>query len=117
MDVNLGNIVHTLAASAKPSANITGWPSLHPIMRVTQWLDRRMAKRTFQNVPVTLSANGTEKAATLRDISSTGLGLSDVEELSPGDSVVIGIGGALNIRGTVVWSENGRAGVRVVIFN
>lgn len=108
----LAALTKSPALSNEPRG-VEGFSSLHPIMRMRQWIDRRLSRRVRLNIPVKVHAYGQSYRATITDASPNGVGLSDVDGLANGDAVVISIGDYITLRGDVRWCQNGNAGVRL----
>jgi PilZ domain len=75
------------------------------------WAERRKAHRVSVLCSARLVHNGREQHVILRDISTTGLGLDAVHDVTPGDKVAIQIGQSLSTEGTIVWANDHRAGI------
>lgn len=101
----------------RPLARPQGYSSLHPIMRIRQWLDRRLHERRKLNIDVVVFTNSGAINAVLRDVSSSGFGLDGVEGLNVGDRIMVADRHVLSLRGEVVWRSNGSAGARFLTLN
>ncbi len=73
--------------------------------------ERRKGHRVRVRCSARLVRNGREQHVILRDISTTGLGLDAVQDVTPGDKVAIHIGQSLSTEGTIVWANDHRAGI------
>ncbi|MEQ1717812.1 MAG: PilZ domain-containing protein [Hyphomicrobium sp.] len=115
MQLSIPGILGELVAKEdkRGELNVSRFPSLHPIMRLKAVLDRRLQKRTRTDIPVTVYRDSLSYPATLCDISSHGIGLREIGQLRVGDVVTVEIGPSVLVRGTVVWSENHRAGIEL----
>ncbi len=113
------NLMQTFAAiepapDAEPPRQVQGFSSLHPIMRMRQWMDRRLGLRRRTRIPATVHTGTQILQATIFDISAGGVGVGDVEGLSVGDLITISVGPFMTLRGEVKWCRAGRCGVRLI---
>lgn len=97
-----------------PSRAIEGFSSLHPIMRIKTWVDRRVSRRARVQLPATINTSGALKEATVVDMSAGGAGIIGVLGLKPGDHAVVTVDKFPPMNCEVVWASNGRAGVKFI---
>lgn len=116
MSVDLQEVLRYFAEAQKNAKQraVSGFPSLHPIMRLKNIIDRRRASRVRQNVQVIVETDTNAHPAVLCDISEGGLGLRNIDKLGVGDYISILIGRSITVRGVVVWQKDDRTGVRFI---
>lgn len=93
---------------------VSGFSSLHPIMRMKMYLDRRLGRRTRVDRPVRVYVRGVEINATLVDISESGFGLRGSFADPEIDFISVCIGPRQTIIGNVVWCDGERLGAMLV---
>ena len=99
---------------AEPPRPVQGFSSLHPIMRLRQWADRRLGLRRRTRIPATVHTGKQILQGTICDVSAGGVGIGDVEGLSVGDLITISIGPFMTLRGEVKWCRADRCGVLLI---
>lgn len=108
-------LVELLAAKVNPMPHaVEGFPSLHPIMRIRRWFDRRLSKRKRVQLPATIYVHEELLQATVVDMSSTGAGLIGNLGLKAGDLAVVTVDMFEPINCEVVWASSSRAGVKFI---
>lgn len=108
-------LIALLAAKVNPlPQTVEGFSSLHPIMRMRAWIDRRLSKRKRVQLSATINTGGTVRHATVVDMSSTGAGIIGIEGLKTGDMAIVTVEAAKPLNCEVVWASDNRAGVRFI---
>lgn len=112
MSTRLENLLSSDGSEPPTRRAVSGFSSLHPLMRMKIWLDRRLQRRTRVDSPVRVYVRGSEMRATLIDISDSGFGLRgnfahDV------DIVSVCLGPRQTIVGKVVWCDCERLGATI----
>lgn len=93
----------------------------HPLLdatgdvRLPEPFERRRSQRARLGAPAVVTTQSGERAAVIRDMSSTGLGLDMAWDLPVGTAVVVRTGPTLRLDGVIVWSEAGRLGMRLAV--
>jgi hypothetical protein len=81
-------------------------------IRLPQWAERRQMWRVCVLAPAVLIEDGRQHAVVVRDMSPIGLGIEHTCELASDIEVAVDVG-QLRLTGTVIWSEQGRAGIKL----
>lgn len=102
------NLVRGIVSAAKDGAR----PCVESdgTVIVPGWLDRRRQERLTVHWPVSLEVNGRWENGTLRDISTSGMGLSDCRFHPVGTEVVAHLQSGRYLAGRVQWSRDDRLG-------
>ena len=77
------------------------------------WAERRQFERTPLRWPAQIFVAGQADRAIVRDMSATGIGLECGFDLQVGTRVVLEVGSALRVEGTVAWASDHRAGLEL----
>lgn len=109
------------AASAEPPRDtprqVQGFSSLHPIMRMRQWADRRLKWRQASRIPVTVHTATRSQSAYITNISEGGVGLSGAEGVAVGDHITLAVGPFISLRGEVKWCREDNCGVQLMAMH
>ena len=78
------------------------------------WAERRGSARVPVHCPAFLFQGALQQNVVLRDISTKGLGLDEVRDVSTGDHVIVQAGQWLSVDGTIVWCRGTRAAIQLL---
>jgi hypothetical protein len=88
--------------------------SLHPMKRLRQWIDKRIAKRQPISIPVGIATQDRVQPCILKDVSTTGFRLYGVAGLAKGERVEVRISDDETMVGQVAWSSSQYAGFKLL---
>lgn len=112
----LTGAISELSLLLKLLANVAngGYPlvSMKGDVSIPEWFETRHHERALLRCPADLYVNNQSHKVLVRDFSAVGLGIECQADISTGDFVEIQVGSSLRLRGTVIWSSAGRAGVQ-----
>jgi hypothetical protein len=92
-----------------------GWPCLtrDGELTIPGWAERRVGERIRVRLPASIAIANREFAASLFDVSSTGLGLESALEIEPGTPIAVRLPDGRKLFGLVQWHRSGRTGVKL----
>ncbi len=112
----LTGAISELSLLLKLLANVAngGYPlvSMKGDVSIPEWFETRHHERALLRCPADLYLNNQCHKVLVRDFSAVGLGIECQADISTGDLVEIQVGSSLRLRGTVIWSSAGRAGIQ-----
>lgn len=96
------------------SAKAGGRPCIGKDGSVTmpRWAESRMHQRHVTRQVARLFAGAREQEVMIENVSRSGFGLSGVEDCAAGQAVSIQVQSGERLKGRVMWSRDGRAGIQ-----